>query len=347
MAALPIYPVEARYRRVHDAPCAMACAFCVVGAQKRHAQQRSLAHRASALLEAAARHVPPAARVRSRLDRSWSTIQALRQTQRASLVLRTVDQWLEHTPLDVPIRITADDLLEFPRFFDVLERFQRHHRRLELVTPGLRLADAGFAAALRGAPVQLTLTYLTNRSSVSESLTGRADAVGLIRQALSNLKHNDVDFGLNCVITARNVSELSSAVRYVLEAYELPGLALPGFYLEQVLLDVDPQAFELFASYPQIEQQLLELVDWCEPRDKRLSLVDLPPCQFDRRLLQSRHLLWQFAAHTDSPTPSYRSPACAGCPLDGRCNHIPEGYLRKYGTVTVDPAELIRTLPVP
>jgi MoaA/NifB/PqqE/SkfB family radical SAM enzyme len=304
--------IEGRYLRIVGVRCGLACAYCVSGARKRKLHAGVL-ERARRILGNSPRpvHAVPLG----------STLHTPETTRR---VLAEVEQALTRTPPDVPLELTADDLLEFDGILEIFALHVRHQRPLRVITPGLKLADESFARACSEFGVRFTLTLPSVTSHVTDALLGRAGAHAAISQALANLQRLNVPFSLNCVVTRDNVDGLAALARFVFEELGLVGFAMPMFYPEQTLLDTDLRALRLYPSLARLNAQLEEIVDLCEGRDRRVTLIDVPPCGLSDRVTQSAHVQCSFVSHTDSPAPSYRLPRCKPCRWDPECCHLTE-----------------------
>ena len=112
-------------------------------------------------------------------------------------------------------------------FFAILETFRRHGRRLDLDTPGLRLADPAFAAAVSRYDVHLTLSCQAASDEVYAAMTGNPHGFTLVRAAIDNLRHTRIPFGVNCVVTAINCGSLFDIARFLLIGDTVPAAGRP------------------------------------------------------------------------------------------------------------------------
>jgi len=291
-------------------PCGLACAYCITGARRRQAHAlQSTGWRG--------RFRPRRRPWQMRVDPYVQTARSTRD------ILDALEALLGNTPAATPLEITADDLLEFSGLLDLFALHQRFGRPLRVITPGLRLADEAFVAACARYPVAFTLTLPSASPAVTDGLLGRAGAHRAILRALHLLRRHRLEHSLNCVVTRDNVGGLADLARLAVDDLHLKGLALPLFYPEQVLVDLAPERWQLHPPLPRLSAQLERILDHIAGRDFRLTLVDVPPCQVSARVADSPQVHWTFVRHTDAPTPRRRLPACASCPRDPECGHLP------------------------
>jgi len=309
--------IEGRYLRIVGVECGLACAYCVAGVRKRQ-------------IHATAHAWPWRVLPWRRLGLGSTPVHAIalepivQTPQATSRLLTKLERTLARTPADVPLELTADDLLEVHGILDIFALHVRHQRSLSAITPGLKLADPDFARACSRFPVHFTLTLPSANPQVTDALLGRSGAHTTILRALQNLLRLDIPFGLNSIVTRDNVDGLATLARFVFEELRLTGFTLPVFYPERALLDADPQAIQLYPPLSRLNDQLEQIVDLCEGRDRRVTVVDVPPCRLSDRVANSEHVQLSFVSHTDSPAPTYRIPKCATCPEDPDCCHFTE-----------------------
>jgi len=253
---------------------------------------------------------------------------ALRRTQS---VLAELEQILDTTPPDEPVHLTADDLMVFEGFFAILDTFRRHGRRLELDTPGLRLADPAVVAAVSRYDVHLTLSCQGASDEVYTAMTGNPHAFTLVRTAIRNLRGSRIPFGINCVATAINCAALFDIARFLLVEMGLATFNLLLFYPEQVLLDRKPDAWDLLPSYPELDTQLARIGVLCTAFDKRVKVFDVAACQLSSRVVRNPRVYLDFVHGpqfvADSPTPHYRPASCDHCVLGDRCPAVSRHYI--------------------
>jgi MoaA/NifB/PqqE/SkfB family radical SAM enzyme len=264
------------------------------------------------------------------------------------LVLEELEQILAAAPADLKIQLTADDLTTFDGFLGILDAYRRHGRRFELDTPGLRLADEGFAAAVSKYDVYLTVSCQAASDEVYTAMTGNPRAFELVRAALTNLIRFQVPFGVNYVITAINCGSLFDIARFLLLEMGLPTFTLAHFYPEQFLLDLKPDAWDLLPSYAEVDKQLARIGALCTATDKRVQVFDVAPCQLRSRVVMNPRLLLGFVHgprfEADSPTARYRSPECGRCVLTDQCATVSQRYIEQNPQMRFDAARVKRDL---
>lgn len=323
--------IEGGWYRLPGANCQLHCAYCAAGISRMPAPFQSFFH--------------------------GGELPSYSESDRAEIV-REVGLILDATPPGEPLHLTADDLLTFDGFIDVLEEFKRHSRHMDLITPGLKLADLDFARTLSGYDLRLTITYLAHSDAAYQSLTQNGQARSLIEQALRNLKRVGVPFLVNTVITRAGCAELVDIARFLFAEIGVRHFTAQMIYLEQGLLDNrarksereatalgwEANGADLFAPFGELDRQLALVEALCVKLDRRVAIVDVPLCQLRPELIRSRHFEYSITHHpqfdTDSPTAYCRSDDCAGCPLDGRCCYISAAYLQKYPSTRVDAAKV-------
>ncbi len=279
------------------------------------------------------------------------------RSERAAIV-REVGLILDATPPADPVHLTADDLLAFNGFIDVMEEFKRRGRHMDLITPGLKLASRRFVRKLSNYDLRLTVTYLAHSKAVYRSLTQNRRARALVVRGLWNLKRSGKPFLVNTVITGDGCSELAETARFLFEEIDVAHFTAQMVYLEQGLIDMrghnrrrniappgwEPNGADLFPAFDELDRQLALVEALCAKLGRRVAVVDVPLCQLRPELIRSRHFEYSFTHHpefdTDSPTAYNRSPDCAGCSLDGRCCYISAAYLQKYPNTRVDAAKV-------
>ncbi len=259
-------------------------------------------------------------------------------------VLRQVETLLAHTPRETPVYLTADDLLEYHGLFDLVKAFAQNGRRFLLITPGLRLADEAFARELSRFPVRLTLSHSTRSADTAARLLGNAAAPPLIESALQNVIRLGMEVSVNTIATSENDEELADLGIFLCEELGLPGFTVPCFYLEQVMLALDPDAPRLYPSYDRVDEQLRTLIHRWQDGRRSISLVDFPPCQFSAEVLSCEWIHWGFPRHDVSPTPAPWDPTCGQCPVVERCNRVPLYYRLRHPGARPDAMPVLRHL---
>lgn len=314
-------PIEGGWYRLDDTVCTMHCVYCSAGVAPLM-RPPSLAYRA-----------------RRRL-RLWT------DTRRVDDIVAEVDRILAATPPTEQVHLTADDLMAFEGFIGILEAYKRHGRTMELITPGLRLADPAFAEQVSRYDIRLTVTCLAATREVYTAMTHNPEAYDLVRAAMANMRRLKIAFGVNCVITSINCGSLYDVARYLFEEVGLENFTMPYFYLEQGLLTEDPKAPDLLAPFDQLDAQLARIVELCEALDRSITLVDVTPCQLRSEVIGSPRVRFRFVHNpdfvADSPTAYYRAPSCDDCTLNGRCSHVSKYFHDRHPGMTFDAARVNR-----
>jgi MoaA/NifB/PqqE/SkfB family radical SAM enzyme len=263
-------------------------------------------------------------------------------------VLAELEEILAAAPADLKVQLTADDLMAFDGFVGILEAFRRHGRRLELDTPGLRLADPEFASLVSKFDVYFTVSCQAATDEVYTAMVGNPRAFALVRAALENLIRFRIPFGVNCVITAVNCASLFDIARFLLLEMGLPTFTLALFYPEQFLLDGNPDAWDLLPSYRELDRQLARIGALCIATGKWVQLFDVAPCQLRSRVVTNPRILLKFVHgpdfSADSPTARYRSADCDRCLLNQRCSYVAHRYIERNPNMRFDAERVKRDL---
>jgi len=323
---------------VSGVPCALECVFCVEGIAKR-ARSRTYS-RLRAKPESMSERIPRPLR---------GSLRALRQRLSVMLggssvevLLRELDAALGQTPAEEVV-LAAHDILEMDGLFEALELCARHGKRVALISPGLRLADQGFARRLARRVSRLTITFLSDDPGTYHRMTGLASAHALVRRAIENLVALDVPLDVNCVVTSMNVQDLSGVATFLLEEMSLESFNIVGMVLERRHLEMDPDAVDLIAPYPMLDAELLQITCRCQGGPKRLALVNVPPCRLSEEVLQSGTVeLTPFGAAGDA-APRHSDERCAGCPYLEACPRVFEAYHQRHPRERAN-VELVRRL---
>jgi MoaA/NifB/PqqE/SkfB family radical SAM enzyme len=263
-------------------------------------------------------------------------------------ILEELDSILDAAPSEQKIQLTADDLTTFDGFLDILDTYRRRGRRFELDTPGLRFADPDFAAAVSRYDVHLTVSCQAASDELYTAMTGNPRAFELVRAALTNLVRFGIPFAVNCVITRINCPALFDVARFLLLEMCLPTFTLAQFYPEQFLLDMNPDAWDLLAAYPEIDRQLARIGALCTATGKRVQVFDVAPCQLRSRVLLNPQLGLDFVHgprfEPDSPTARYRAPNCDRCVVGDRCANVSQRYIEQNPHMRFDAERVNREM---
>jgi hypothetical protein len=201
-----------------------------------------------------------------------------------------------------------------------------------LTTPGLRLADPAFANAVSRFPVSFCITYLAEDPKIYSAMTGNPRAQALVRKAISNMRRLKIPFHVNFVLTKANYKDLPQVARYLLIDEGQTHFTILNFYLERCMLEVYPDAHDIFAPLPALRRPLSEVKDLALRHQKDVALVDIPPCLLTPELRRCARFHFEFAHPPDfkpcSPTPMFGSKVCRRCALASRCSRVSLLYRR-------------------
>ena len=311
-------PIEGAWYRLGNTVCGLHCAYCASGVGRLQSTPPP----------------PPSASERAQ-------------------ILEELERILDATPAQEDLHVTADDLMNFEDFIEILEAFKRRGRHMELITPGLRLADASLVEQLCRYDIRLTLTYLADTPATYLAMTGNPQAHARILRAIENLRYFGVPYLVNTVITRMNCGELYAIACRMFGEYDVPHLTAMAVYLEQGLLDArarigdrvthnwSTDGADLFAPFAQLDEQLARIDGLCAQLDRRLAVVDVPLCQLRTDVATSPRIHFNFTHHSgfvaDSPTPYLRNAACGTCAFDARCCYIAKAYLSAFPQTVLRP----------
>ncbi len=270
--------------------------------------------------------------------------------RRRDAVVAELERILDAAPEGEAVQLTADDLTTFDGFFDILDAYRRRGRRLELDTPGLRLADRAFVSAVSAYDVHLNVSCQAASDDVYTAMTGNPRAFQLVKAALENLRRSRISFAVNCVATSINCGSLFEIARLLFGDLELPAFTIALFYPEAFLVERNPDAWNLLPSYRELDKQLARIGVLCTVMDRRVTLYDVAPCQLHSRVVRNPRVFFEFV-HTpqfaaDSPTPRHRAVGCDRCVLGERCAAVPQRYVDRHPDLRFDPDRVRRDLAV-
>ncbi len=270
--------------------------------------------------------------------------------RRREAVLADLEHILDATPADQKVQLTADDLMAFDGFFDILDAFRRHGRRLELDSPGLRLADRAFVAAVTDYDVHLNVSCQAASDEVYTAMTGNPQAFRLVKAALDNLRRSRISFAVNCVATSINCGSLFAIARLLFGELGLPAFNISLFYPEAYLVERKPDAWKLLPSYRELDKQLARIGVLCTVMDRRVTLHDVAPCQLQSRVVRNPRVFFEFV-HTpqfaaDSPTARHRTASCDRCVLGERCATVSQRYVDERPDIRFDADRVRRDLAI-
>lgn len=202
---------------------------------------------------------------------------------------------------------------------------------VEIQTNGIRLADAGYAAALKSAGLSAAMISLhAHTAEVSESITNAPGTFRKQLQGIRNALNEHLSVNINCVICEANYRDLRAYLRFLHEA--LPRVP------ELITFSFVAPAFEAWESAPLIPRishvlpflyQSLEFAGEIGMRVNIPSICGIPYCMMG----PFAHYHEESARESALPGPDKEKPAsCAPCGHFGRCNGIWKKYALLHGT---------------
>lgn len=276
--------------------CRLACEFCSHGAEKRLGLGRE--------------SVPPdPARVLAELE-------------------RVLDR--SRPGLAAPVRLAGWDILEFPGLFRLLEACRRRGRPVELVTPGLRLAEPGFARRLAVYRPTVVVTCLARDARIYERMTGVPGARRLVDRAIANLRRLKLRFSVNFVVTRTNCAELLPVAAYLLEDCGLGGFTAAFYSPDEGHSVLGAAAGGLLVSFRRLDAELKRFAARYRSRGKRLDLVRVPPCKVSPGVRRSGCVAFRRKEVPDPVFREWRHPDCAACGWDADCFHVSAPYHERF-----------------
>ncbi len=269
--------------------------------------------------------------------RSWDTDRA-RAAMTDTEVARAVEEFrqlIAFYEVD-DVALCAGDLLEFPGIFELLDLCRAAGRKIQIATPGLRLADPDFAARFVPYAPRIDLTLLSDDPVVYERMTGRPDAPALVRTAIRNLAELGLEHRVAVVVTADNVASLADTLHALVMDHGLDEVLVRNFFPD---LRKAPEGYhEQFPTYAAVLDQLRTL-DARLDRSPRVQLSNFPLCQLDLSGLRRLRIF---------PTADFnfykqdRLAVCGDCSEQDRCVYLPETYRRRLPFRPPDPEHVAR-----
>ncbi|HBL16716.1 MAG: hypothetical protein A2X36_13860 [Elusimicrobia bacterium GWA2_69_24] len=286
--------------------CRLSCEFCSHGAEKRLGLGRSPAPPDPARVLAGLERV---------LDRSRSG----------------------------PVRLAGWDILEFDGLFKLLDACRRRGRPVELVTPGLRLAESGFARRLAAYHPTVVVSCLARDPAIYARMTGLPDAQRLVDRAIANLRRLKLRFSVNFVVTRTNCAELLPVAGYLLEECGLGGFMAAFYSPDEGHSVLGAAAGELLVSFRRLNAELKRFAARYRTRGKRLDLCRIPPCKVSPGVRRSGCVVFRRKDVADPVFREWRHPACAACSWDADCFHVSARYHERFPRETFPAASVDKT----
>lgn len=232
--------------------------------------------------------------------------------------------------------LAAHDILEFDRLFDLLGICEAHNKRVRLVSPGLRLADMAFARRLAPRISSFTITYLSHDADTYHRMTGNPQAQAQVQLTLQHLKALRVHVMVNYVVTRYNHRDLLGVAGYLLDQMGLDAFDLVMLIPEKGHADLGHDVGALLAPFPELNRELVRFTRRYHGTSKRLSLIDVPPCQVTEEALTSGILSFSPAPPDADLVRRVSYQSCASCHFASRCPRVFDAYLQRYPAEPVD-----------
>lgn len=299
---------------VQVAECRLRCNFCSHGLAKRAGR--------APRISGPPPHGPLRGR-RRRLYRDWIRLR--------------LGEELEQLPVGPePVALGGWDPLEYDDTPALVHLLRRAGRAVRIVSPGLRLADRGFAAELSRMAPAFVLTYLSTSRTRYASMTGLPDAQDQVHRALGNLRSLGAPLAVNMVLTAENLDELTRVADFVFGDLGLSQMSVLAVLPDRSHLALDPGFLARIPDYRLLGEEVARCVARHGPRKRILCLWNVPPCKVPVRALASGHLCfapWQ--GEIDHPTED--AAECQSCGYRRRCGVVSPAYRERFPEDVFDP----------
>lgn len=245
-------------------------------------------------------------------------------------VRRHFEHFLAHHPQHDIVLLSAD-ILRWPDLHGLLDLAAG--RRVTLLTPGLRLADAAFADTFAGRNVRFDLTWLADDPATWERMTGRADAWEKMHAAVAQLRRLGLPFRLSTVLNTTNVASLPAIVHRCV-ALGARHVTVRFFWPDQVTQR--RSFYDQFPSFSALQAALDALA--ADPPDPAptLDLTNVPWCQI--RLPTSLPVFMRPGKAAHNTHAAAGLPECATCSEAQGCVRVhPE---QRSPPAPVDPEQI-------
>jgi hypothetical protein len=308
---------------LNNAECRLSCNFCSHGISKRHRQGSWLRQ----ALHLAENHVKTA---------GWSRRRILLDFER-----RISDVALAEAPR---LRLSGWDCLEYEAVLDLLSVCRAAKKQIEIVSPGLRLADREFARQLGAYDPAVMVTYLSTDADRYASMTGDPLAKSKVERAMRNMLDLGLRFSVNFVLTRDNLCDLLDVSDYLLNTVGLDDFVLAYFSPEVAHARLEPNIADLFVPFGQLNRELAGFADLVAGSEKFLCLWRVPPCKLDAKLLVCNKLVFSVNDYPDPTYPVYRHPNCEACQWRSKCFFVSRYYAARYPDEAFDSAKVHRVV---
>lgn len=301
--------IENRDLFIDWADCGLKCCFCEHGLRKRLRDESWLSTAAHAL--------------GGLLSAPWRS---------PGRLLRQLDKALEAgaSGKDDRVCLSGWDILEHKSLFDILDLCRKRGRRIQLMTPGLKLADRAFAERLSKYKPSVTVTYLTRDPAAYARLTGVPDAHRLAEAALSNLRELKIGFFVNFVATSKNRAHLAGAAEHLFDSVGLTHLTVLYFSPERDHFALDPGIGSLLFSQTLLNPELRRIAERYAGKPHRVNLWRVPPCKIEKKLLTCGSVAFSVSHGPDAKYEPWEHPNCSSCGWKPRCPLVSRFYHERF-----------------
>jgi hypothetical protein len=233
-----------------------------------------------------------------------------------------------------PVCLSGHDVLEAREIFELLDICRRHGRPIQIISPGLRLADPDFAREVNACSPEFLLTCLSCRSDLTARMTGNPEAQHLTEKALAHLRDLNANFSVNFVATSDNCGELSDVASYLFRTLGRDSFTLLYFFPDRVHYLLDARTSDRFAGFRQLNHHLRRVARDHGGSGRTICLWGVPPCKLDEELLTGGLLTFCTRGEWDPACRLFRSPSCSQCGFQDRCFFVSlynrRAYLDEY-----------------
>jgi len=289
--------------------CRLKCNFCFHGIYKRTRKSGFLRQAFDRVSTIVASLVPRSGKITEEFERKISHLKAYR---------------------DNSIQLSGLDILECNEIFELLDICRRYDKKIEIISPGLKLSDRNFARRISEYDPRITVTYLTHREDTYTEMSGNPLAKQLVEKAISNMVELDIDFSVNFVATAVNYNDLLEVASFLLDAIGMDMFILLFFSPDRCFNELDPKRWDLFVEYRLLNAELAKFARRYGGTNKLLCLWRVPPCKLDDDILTCGNIFFSVNDYCDPEYPVYRHPSCDLCEWNAKCFFVSQYYNARY-----------------
>ncbi|MFH1434699.1 MAG: radical SAM protein [Pseudomonadota bacterium] len=306
------------------ADCGMKCNFCSRGIAKRQALRRALHRALDAGRGLMGSSFPGMGSIPERFERGLSALRAGRNR---------------------PIRMSGFDILEYERVFELLDICRKHDRKIEIVSPGLKLADPQFCRRIAQFHPSISITCLSHRADTYARMTGRPDSKRLVERAMANMRRLGVEFSVNFVVTIDNYDHLTDVASFLLDGMGLQSFTMSYFSPEIIHGRRDPDIARLLVEFRHVNLELVKFAGRYGGTQKCLSVHRVPQCKVDEEVLACRNVFFSMDRGLEPNYPVYRDSSCVFCRLGSECSYVSRYYRARFPDEVFDYKKVNRITP--